>query len=207
MRFIHYLVCIQVLLCSALVSSALAQSKDSTPARKIDTALLEKVRASMSMVDSTLTARANQLITNAEQLLGVPYRRGGSNEASGFDCSGFVRAMYEKTVGLVLPHSAREQAAVTDKIDPLDLQPGDLVFFDTMKHAFSHVGIYLGDGKFIHSPRSGKKVRIEDMREAYWARRFDGARRVPLENINTQYFLNSIKAEVPSNPADDALIK
>src|SRR5205085_11924435 len=99
-------------------------------------------------------------------------------ETGGFDCSGFVRAMYEQTVGLILPRRANEQAAATQAIDKLDLQPGDLVFFNTMRRTFSHVGIYVGGGKFIHSPKPGAEVRVEDMGLRYWAQRFDGARRV-----------------------------
>lgn len=110
--------------------------------------------------------------------LGVPYRRGGNTYESGFDCSGFVRAMYEQTLGLLLPRRAAEQAAATHPIDRGELKPGDLVFFNTMRRAFSHVGIYVGDSKFIHSPKPGAAVRIEDMRTSYWNRRFDGARRV-----------------------------
>jgi cell wall-associated NlpC family hydrolase len=125
--------------------------------------------------------KATGLITQAMDLLGVPYRRGGSSETSGFDCSGFVRHLYEKSVGQILPRRAEEQARSTNVIDRSDLQPGDLVFFNTMKRAFSHVGIYVGDGKFIHSPRAGKFVNIEDMRSAYWQNRFNGARRVPVE--------------------------
>jgi len=90
--------------------------------------------------------------------------------------------MYENTLGLVLPHNAKAQAASTEKIDKSELQPGDLVFFNTLRRAFSHVGIYIGEGKFIHSPRSGGEVRIEDMRESYWAKRFNGARRVNTES-------------------------
>ena len=81
-------------------------------------------------------------------------------------------------MGLVLPRRADQQAASTQVIDKKELQPGDLVFFNTMRRTFSHVGIYVGDGKFIHSPRSGSEVRVEDMRQSYWQRRFDGARRV-----------------------------
>jgi cell wall-associated NlpC family hydrolase len=123
-------------------------------------------------------SRASDLVVTAMGYLGVPYRRGGQSAETGFDCSGFVRAMYEQTVGLMLPRLAREQAAATEKIDRSDLQPGDLVFFNTLRRAFSHVGIYIGDGKFIHSPKPGAQVRVEDMRVPYWSRRFDGARRV-----------------------------
>ena len=80
-----------------------------------------------------------------------------------------------------MPRRAKEQAATSQKIDRSDLQPGDLVFFNTMRRAFSHVGIYIGDGQFIHSPKPGAEVRVESLSLAYWARRFDGARRVPVE--------------------------
>ena len=118
-------------------------------------------------------------IKYALSLQGTPYNYGGDMPKKGFDCSGFVRSMFEQTVGKVLPRRASEQAAVTEKIDKQDLKPGDLVFFNTMRQTFSHVGIYVGDNKFIHSPRPGKQVKVEDMRDAYWERRFTGARRVP----------------------------
>lgn len=126
----------------------------------------------------TVADKASDLVGNAMGFLGVRYKRGGNSAETGFDCSGFVRAMYEQTVGLLLPRRADQQAATTTVIDKKELQPGDLVFFNTMRRAFSHVGIYVGDGKFIHSPRSGSEIRVEDMRISYWQRRFDGARRV-----------------------------
>jgi len=129
-------------------------------------------------VGHTVSDRASNLVVTAMGFLGVPYRRGGNSAETGFDCSGFVRAMYEQTLGLLLPRRANEQAAATQTIDKKDLQPGDLVFFNTMKRAFSHVGIYVGEGKFIHSPKPGAQVRVEDMGQSYWQRRFNGARRV-----------------------------
>jgi len=122
--------------------------------------------------------QASDLVVGAMGFLGVPYRRGGNSAESGFDCSGFVKAMYEQTIGLVLPRSAAQQAAATQTIDKSELRPGDLVFFNTMRRAFSHVGIYVGNGKFIHSPKPGAEVRVEDMGLSYWARRYNGARRV-----------------------------
>jgi cell wall-associated NlpC family hydrolase len=143
---------------------------------------LEEVRASMgervSEGASRVATRTSELVVTAMGFLGVPYRRGGNSVETGFDCSGFVRAMYQQTVGLVLPRRANEQAAATQHIDKRELQPGDLVFFNTMRHAFSHVGIYVGDNKFIHSPKPGAQVRVEDMGVSYWSSRFDGARRV-----------------------------
>lgn len=122
--------------------------------------------------------RTSDLVVSAMGFLGVPYRRGGNSIETGFDCSGFVKALYEQTMGLVLPRRANEQAAAGHEVDRRDLQPGDLVFFNTMKRAFSHVGIYVGDGKFIHSPKPGAQVRVEDMGVRYWSTRYNGARRV-----------------------------
>ena len=143
-----------------------------------DRGLLGRVEhARQAVADKT-----SDLVVSAMSFLGVPYRRGGNNAETGFDCSGFVRAMYNQTIGMVLPRRAEEQAAATEKIDRSELKPGDLVFFNTMRRAFSHVGIYVGDGKFIHSPRSGSEVRVEDMNQSYWLNRFNGARRVLSES-------------------------
>ena len=139
----------------------------------------------MSQMRQSVTNKASDLVVNALGFLGVPYRMGGNSVETGFDCSGFVKAMYEQTVGLILPRKAEQQAAATQQIDRSELQPGDLVFFNTLRRAFSHVGIYIGDGKFIHSPKPGAQVRVENMGISYWSHRFDGARRVtPSETVN-----------------------
>ena len=135
---------------------------------------------------NTFGGKASELVIQAMGLLGVPYKRGGTSEEKGFDCSGFVRYMFEKSVGLVLPRRAEDQAKVTEEINRSELKPGDLVFFNTMKRTFSHVGIYVGDGKFIHAPRPGKSVRVDDMREAYWQNRFNGARRVQSDKLQAE---------------------
>jgi cell wall-associated NlpC family hydrolase len=128
---------------------------------------------------------AIRLLDTALGLLGVPYRKGGASAETGFDCSGFVRHVYAQALGLVLPRRAADQARATVPIDRDELQPGDLVFFNTMRRAFSHVGVYLGNGKFVHAPSKGDHVKISDMNDRYWARRFNGARRVEaLENAS-----------------------
>lgn len=134
------------------------------------------------------TDMASDLVLSAMNFLGVPYRRGGSSAQSGFDCSGFTRHVFENSVGLILPRRAIEQANSPDliPIQKSELKPGDLVFFNTLRHTFSHVGIYIGDDKFIHSPRAGGQVRVEDMRQAYWQQRFDGARRAPAMTARQQ---------------------
>ena len=126
-----------------------------------------------------LRDRSSDMVISAMNFLGVPYRRGGSSEETGFDCSGFTRHVFEKSLGLVLPRRVDDQANAAGfvAVSRDELRPGDLVFFNTLKRTFSHVGIYVGDGKFIHAPRTGSAVRVEDMRYAYWSQRFTGARR------------------------------
>ena len=118
------------------------------------------------------------IIDRAMDLIGVRYRRSGDRPQTGFDCSGFVGYVFREGMGLILPRVAREISKAGAPVSEDELEPGDLVFFNTMRHAFSHVGIYLGDHRFIHAPRSGQRVRIDDLQEHYWARRYNGARRL-----------------------------
>ena len=131
----------------------------------------------VSFVDRA-SANVENAIEQALDLIGIRYRRGGSTPETGFDCSGFVSHVFKEGLGLYLPRSSREISKAGEVVDKHELQPGDLVFFNTMRRTFSHVGIYLGDNRFVHAPRSGAKVRIEDMRGSYWAKRYNGARRV-----------------------------
>lgn len=166
-------------LVTAMVLAASAHAGPPDTPVDFDKLLTDKgLISQIDQVTQSVGERTSDLVGNAMGFLGVPYRRGGNSAESGFDCSGFVKAMYEQTVGLILPRKAVQQAAATLKIARTDLQPGDLVFFNTMRHAFSHVGIYIGEGKFIHSPKPGAEVRIESLSIAYWSRRFNGARRV-----------------------------
>ncbi|MBI4986501.1 MAG: C40 family peptidase [Rhodocyclales bacterium] len=142
------------------------------PARFVDR-VVDQAAASVSTVQSTLG--------KALDLIGIRYRRGGTSPDTGFDCSGFVGHVFKEGFGLYLPHNARQISKTGAVVDKGELQPGDLVFFNTMRRAFSHVGIYLGDNKFVHAPRSGGSVRVEDMSDSYWRKRFNGARRVAAE--------------------------
>jgi len=177
MRFMTLLVFLWSLLFAAAAHAGPLESTDEVGRLLSDGNLLSRI----GDVSNQVEAKATQLVVGALGFLGVPYRRGGSDAELGFDCSGFVRAIFQQTAGLLLPRSASQQAAATEKIDKNDLKPGDLVFFNTMRRAFSHVGIYVGNGKFIHAPKPGGEVRVEDLGTSYWAKRFDGARRVPLD--------------------------
>lgn len=130
---------------------------------------------------------ASELVMQAMNFLGVPYRRGGNSVDEGFDCSGFTRHVFENSLGLVLPRRSDQQAQSAGLLNVKreELKPGDLVFFNTMRRAFSHVGIYVGEGKFIHAPRTGGEVRVEDMRQTYWSKRFNGARRAEIKVSET----------------------
>lgn len=124
------------------------------------------------------TNSAQDLILKGLELVGINYRRGGTNPDTGLDCSGFVQVVFRDAVGKLLPRTAKEQSQVGNIVDKQELKPGDLVFFNTMRRAFSHVGIYLGDNRFMHAPRTGAEIRVEDMSQSYWVKRYNGARRV-----------------------------
>ncbi|MBL8540454.1 MAG: C40 family peptidase [Betaproteobacteria bacterium] len=114
----------------------------------------------------------------AVTLVGVPYRNGGASPDSGFDCSGLVWYVYRQAAGLALPRTTLEMERAGWPVDADEMQAGDLVFYNTLGRAFSHVGIYIGDRRFVHAPSSGGRVEIVSTQGGYWARRFSGARRV-----------------------------
>jgi cell wall-associated NlpC family hydrolase len=176
----------QSVVAPAQAASAPARSESEDPVSRFlsDRGLLPNTRPVVDFAQQMrgkASDMASELVLSAMNFLGVPYRRGGQSREQGFDCSGFTRHVFENSVGLILPRRAIEQANSPDLIpvQQSELKPGDLVFFNTLRHTFSHVGIYIGDNKFIHSPRAGGAVRVEDMRVTYWQQRFDGARRAP----------------------------
>ena len=158
-----------ILLASALLTSGISASTAAEQNRKSDEQLSFFER---------YTNTAQDVILQGLKLVGVRYRLGGNNEDSGLDCSGFVRLVFQDSIGTALPRTAREMSEVGQQIDTSQLKPGDLVFFNTMRRTFSHVGIYLGDNHFMHAPRTGAEVRVESMESSYWMKRYNGARRI-----------------------------
>lgn len=154
---------------SSIVFSGITASQASEQAQKAaeENSLIERY-----------TSSAQDLILKGLELVGINYRRGGTDPNVGLDCSGFVQLVFRDAVGKLLPRTAKEQSQVGDVVDKNELKAGDLVFFNTMRRAFSHVGIYLGDNRFLHAPRTGAEVRVEDMSQSYWVKRYNGARRV-----------------------------
>ncbi|SFH65968.1 NlpC/P60 family protein [Collimonas sp. OK307] len=151
-----------------------------TPARASDiTDIDPRPQASSTLSKlQQFTDRASDLAVSAMGMIGIHYKYGGNNPENGLDCSGLVRYVFKDAWGVNVPRTAAELSRSGEKVDKQDLKPGDLVFYNTLRRSFSHVGIYLGDNKFIHAPSTGGKVRIESMDLAYWKSRFNGARRI-----------------------------
>lgn len=121
---------------------------------------------------------ADQLIGSAMSLLGVVYRFGGTSVSTGFDCSGFMQYIFRKSMQVNLPRTSAEQARVGAQVSRSALQPGDMVFFNTAGRRISHVGLYIGNDRFIHAPRTGKRIEVTSLSNKYWSKRYVTARRV-----------------------------
>jgi hypothetical protein len=139
----------------------------------------------LAMAAATVKGAATQALSTAQalssyalDLIGIRYKWGGNTPATGLDCSGLVRYVFQKVTGVTLPRTAKDMSRLGEKVAVPDLQPGDLVFFDTRRFAFSHVGIYLGDNRFVHAPRRGREVEVATLDSSFWQKRFNGARRI-----------------------------
>ncbi len=148
------------------------------PAYADDQGLPPDLATRLTSTFGGVLASAQELVLNAMSFMGIPFRWGGSSPETGFDCSGFVQYVFRQAAGLVLPRSSFDQIRQGAVVSHHELQPGDLVFFNTMRATASHVGIYIGDNRFIHSPSRGKAVEIVNFGDAYWQARYDGARRL-----------------------------
>jgi cell wall-associated NlpC family hydrolase len=122
--------------------------------------------------------KAESLIAKAKNFIGLPYRFGGTSPTSGFDCSGFMQYVYKQTANIDLPRTSSSMAQVGQRVPRSDLRPGDMVFFSLSGGRISHVGMYVGEGRFIHSPSTGKSIQITALNSGYWADKFVTARRV-----------------------------
>lgn len=123
-----------------------------------------------------VSVRAREVVLFALALIDTGYRFGGKNPEAGLDCSGMVSYVFNNAAGIRLSGSAADIARAGRPVAPADMRPGDLVFFNTLNRSHSHVGIYVGDGRFVHAPSSGGRVRTDDLTEAWFASRFEEAR-------------------------------
>lgn len=189
-------------------ASEAAATPAEAPAAKTPARETRSGKTSKQLADPEATAAVQDLLLSAMGLIGVRYKYGGNTPESGLDCSGFIRYVFQTTVNISLPRTAFSMAQLGQPTEKSELKPGDLVFFNTLGRQFSHVGIYLGDNRFIHSPRTGRSVEIVDMRDRYWTSRWNGARRMHGlngEEIDTSQLLVAAKgARPPYQRARDA---
>ena len=162
----------------ALATGMAALVTLSAPVAADNASFAVSARETVSDVAGKVRDGAQDLAVYALGLLGVRYRFGGESPESGLDCSGLVRHVFQQVTGVALPRTANEMSRVGNGIARHELEPGDLVFFNTRRMPFSHVGIYLGGNRFVHAPARGREVEVADFGNRYWQRQFDGARRI-----------------------------
>ena len=158
--------------------SGCASFSPTAPAPVHASAVQSAVPPAPSALPTSPDAERAEVLLQALLALGLDYRYGGTSPVTGFDCSGLVAYIYQEAWGIRLPRNAKAQSEAGTPVSLAELQPGDLVFYDTQNRPFSHVGIYLGDGKFVYAPKSGEQVRVGSLKSAYWTQRFNGARRI-----------------------------
>lgn len=164
--------------CAGIVCCLTLMPVHTVHADELEQLLAMQQSADTSSRSSSGRSDADQLIASAMGLLGLAYRFGGTSPATGMDCSGFMQYVFRKGLQVSLPRTAAEQARVGVEVSRSNLQPGDMVFFNTSGRRISHVGMYIGNNRFIHAPRTGKNIEITSMENSYWSKRFITARRV-----------------------------
>ncbi len=163
---------LSICLLACAVATAPAVAAENAPVAAVETT------AAANTLPKGYFDRAGELVIHALSLIGVKYKWGGNDPDAGLDCSGLVSHVFNEVTGMILPRDSRSMSKVGAPVDKTDLQPGDLVFFNTLRKPFSHVGIYIGEDRFVHAPRRGREVEVSELRDGYWKKRFNGARRL-----------------------------
>lgn len=178
MKWMHkWITLATVCLCAGVFYAAPVQAAP----EGLDNAALERLINERTSSANTASSgdEAGDLIMNAMGLLGVAYRFGGNSPVSGLDCSGFMQYIFKKSMRINLPRTSSQMATVGQQVSRADLQLGDMVFFNTAGGSrISHVGMYIGNGRMVHAPRTGKNIEITSIDSGYWARQYVTARRV-----------------------------
>lgn len=183
-------------------SNSIATNSDSTANKSLDSADLAPETAGNPQNSQVTQDAIGNMLLQSVSLMGIAYKWGGNTPNTGMDCSGFVRYVFNKSLGINLPRTAAEMAKVGKRVSINELQPGDLIFFNTRRGSNTHIGIYLGANKFIQSPRTGENIQISDL-SGYWAQHFNGAKRVVQEdqddngNTQVQSFSNIRNEQLP----------
>jgi cell wall-associated NlpC family hydrolase len=169
----HRIGLLTLLVASLFCATPMAIAQDA-PVRSLS----EAATSTVKVAAVTALRSAQDLASTALDLIGIRYKWGGNTPESGLDCSGLVRYVFQQVTGVTLPRTAKDMSQLGKEIGLKDLQPGDLVFFNTRRFAFSHVGIYLGGNQFVHAPRRGRDVEVATLESGFWQTRFNGARRL-----------------------------
>jgi cell wall-associated NlpC family hydrolase len=170
--------CRSRLIVMALFMTGVAMVAPVASAEDAARSFTESASTTVKGAAATALRSAEELATAALDLIGIRYKWGGNTPATGLDCSGLVRYVFQQVTGVTLPRTAKDMSHLGQAVELAELQPGDLVFFNTRRFAFSHVGIYLGDNQFVHAPRRGREVEVATLDSTFWQRRFNGARRL-----------------------------
>jgi cell wall-associated NlpC family hydrolase len=170
--------------------------------RHADRSTAEAARVSLAEAADRMVEGTREIGLFALSLVGIDYRYGGETPDRGLDCSGLIRYVFQQVTGVMLPRTAKELSRIGKDIRTTELEPGDLVFFNTRRFAFSHVGIYLGNDRFIHAPSRGGEVGVASLASAYWHKRYNGARR--LVGVLPALMPSLIAHAEASTPADAA---
>jgi cell wall-associated NlpC family hydrolase len=125
-----------------------------------------------------IISQSNEVITNALKYVGTPYKWGGETKLNGFDCSGFVKTVFMNAMGIALPRTAMQMAKIGVPVEIQNLIPGDLIFFKNKRGNYAHVGIYIGDDRFIHAPQTGSAIQVDYLNKSNFGKRISGARRI-----------------------------
>jgi len=188
-----------------LGAATLCGSGLAAPKGQAAPSLATQARQSATSAAAKVWQGAQDVALFALGMIGVDYRFGGETPERGLDCSGLIRYVFQEVTGVTLPRTAREMSRLGDKVAVGDLAPGDLVFFNTRRFAFSHVGLYLGDNRFIHAPSEGGEVEVATLSQDYWKKHFDGARRlVGVLPALVPTMIDSAVAAAPSVAPEDA---
>lgn len=197
--------------CIVAVAMFAFHATASAAERPADRSMAEAARASLSAAATRMVDGTREVGLFALSLVGIDYRYGGDTPERGLDCSGLIRYVFQEVTGVTLPRTAKELSRIGRNVRSGDLEPGDLVFFNTRRFAFSHVGIYLGNDRFIHAPSRGGEVGVASLASEYWQKRYNGARRLvgvlpALMPTLITHAVASPSPDPPAAPADDAAI-
>lgn len=166
------------LVASIAAAAALHATVAVAAERPANRTLAESARVSLLTAADRVVEGTREIRLLALSLVGIGYRYGGETPAQGLDCSGLIRYVFQQVTGVTLPRTAQALSHMGRTVSVAELEPGDLVFFNTRRLAFSHVGIYLGNDRFIHAPSRGGEVGVASLTDGYWQKRYNGARRL-----------------------------